>query len=113
MTASITIASHSRVYSDRTVAVTGATLTTCHDGSAIVDGDVLYIYYDDIDRLGGAVTFEATATSGNAVFSSDNPARHFVGSITIPSSGLSTAGATSTPPGTSGTAILHIGNGFR
>jgi hypothetical protein len=112
MAVAVTIADHTRVYTDRTVAITGAALTTYHDGSAIAAGDTVYVYYDDPDRTGGAVTFMATATSGNAVSSAANPARHYVGTVVVPATGTST-GTTSTPGGTGGLGINHIDNGLR
>lgn len=113
MTATITIAAHSRVYTDQTVAITGGTLTTYHDGSAIASGDTVYVYYDDPDRLGGAVAFQATATAGNAVASADNPARHYVGVITIPAAGAASSGTLVSPGGAGSLLIDRIGAGFR
>ncbi len=54
-----------------------------------------HVYYDDFDRLGGAVTFLATTDPRDAVNRPDTtPGRHYVGSITT-----DTAGGTGTSDG--------------
>jgi hypothetical protein len=88
---SITIETHSRVYSDKVVSVTGATLTTEDDGTTAIAASTLYhVYYDDSARAGGAVTLKATRTSTAAANSASAPYRHYVGSITTPASGVTT-----------------------
>ncbi|UAB76948.1 hypothetical protein INR77_08815 [Erythrobacter sp. SCSIO 43205] len=98
---SITIEDHVRTYADRSVAVTGDTLTTEDDGTtSIADETRYHIYYDDSSRSGGAVTFKATQTSTVAQNSSTNPNRHYVGSIvTDVIGGTGTSGGGSVPPG--------------
>lgn len=84
----ITIENHSRVYGDKTVSVTGGTLTTEDDGSTALTASTLYhVYYDDGGRSGGAVSLKATKVSTTAANSSANAARHYVGSITTDVSG--------------------------
>jgi hypothetical protein len=104
MTATVTIASHTRVYSDKTVSVAGGTLTTYDIGGAIADGDTVYVYYDDPTRAGGAVTYEATKVQATSVNSATNIGRHFVGQVTVPvtGSGATAPGAVANPPGVQG-----------
>lgn len=84
-TPTIIISTHSRIYSDRTVSVTGATLT-----GTWAAGSTQYIYYDDPARKGGAVTYRTTTVQGDAISSSTNPYRHYVGWVIIPASGTVT-----------------------
>lgn len=88
----VTIAAHSRRYSDtRIVAVDGGTLT----GNAV--GSVVRPYYDDQEQSGGAVIW-AAANDGEVV--SQTNGRHLVGNVTIPTEGSPPAsGNPSTPPG--------------
>ena len=99
--ASITVETHTANYSDKSVRVTGATITLEDDGVTAIAGSTLYhIYYDDLLRTGGAVAMKATRISTTAINSSLNPGRHYVGTITtdvIGGSGVSGGG--STPPG--------------
>jgi len=98
---SISIESHTRTYADFEVAVTGGTLNTLDDGSTAIPADTLcHIYYDDEDRLGGAVALKATTSSQTAVLKQSTPFRHYVASIrtdVIGGSGTSSGG--SAPPG--------------
>lgn len=88
---SITVETHTRVYSDKTVSVTGATLTTEADGTTAIAASTLYhVYYDDAARAGGGVTLKATRTSTSAVNGPSAPSRHYVGSITTPATGATT-----------------------
>ncbi len=94
-TANIVAASHDRVYPDKTVAVTGATV-----GTTFAFGTGYYVYYDDPDRAGGAVTFVATTDPLVAAASDSNPDRHFVGFVTTATDGgADTGGGGGTPPG--------------
>lgn len=77
----ITIPDHSRVYPDKTVAVTGADITEVDYGTLVL------IYYDDPNRAGGAVTYGITTVSADARVSSTHPDRHYVGAITTPTLG--------------------------
>lgn len=88
-TAQVTINDHTRVYTDKTVAVTGDVLTGLEYGKAY------FLYYDDPTRAGGAVSILATLDPTQAVTSDLYPARHQVGGVTTPA----TAGD---PPNTGG-----------
>lgn len=85
----ITIASHSRVYSDKTVSVDGDTIV------GLTNGVFYRVYYNDIGREGGAVSYlttESDLTQTNGV--------HVVGGATIPLVGAPpSSGSTITPPG--------------
>ena len=104
---SVTIAAHSRVYTDGAVSVAGSvTLTVYDDASSIANGDAVYIYYDDAARTGGAVTYKATKSAGTAMTSGAHPFRHFVGYVTVPAiGGGTTSGTGSKPPGYGGGPI--------
>ena len=77
-TAKIVITDHTRTYVDEAVEVDGDTLT------GLAYATTYSIYYDDADRLGGAVTYIATTNNADAVTNSDHPARHLVGLATTP-----------------------------
>lgn len=92
--ATATISDHSRVYQDRTVAVTGSVI------SGLTSSTTYYFYYDDAARAGGAVTFIATTVGADAFPSSTAPARHYVGSVTTPApGGAPSDGGGASPPG--------------
>lgn len=98
----ITVEGHTRTYTDKTVTVTGGTLTTEADGSTAIAATTLYhVYYDDAGRLGGAVNLKATKIAADATTSADHPARHYVGSITtdVATGGTGTSAGGSIPPG--------------
>ncbi len=101
MASTVTIATHTRIYTDRSVSVTGGVLTSYDDASAISDGDTVYVYYDDPNRQGGAVTLKATKVLANAVNSASHLGRHFVGQVTVPTTG-SIGGAVANPVGVQG-----------
>lgn len=90
----VTVAAHDRVYGDGTrKAITGGTIT-------VPDYATRYwITYLDPTRVGGAVTFEATANYLDAAQAGD---RHVVGDIVTPADGSSppTEGVGPRPPGT-------------
>lgn len=92
--ATITVSNHTRVYGDgESVSVTGGTVT----GKSF--STLYFIYYDDEERDGGAVTYAAATTYLDACPSQTNPDRHFVGSVTTPANGAAnTSGDPSTPP---------------
>lgn len=91
-TAKITVSSHIRRYLDGNVNVSAGEV----DG---LDYATEYaVYYDDEDREGGTVTYEATENGGDAVTSNANPDREFVGYVTTP--------ATSGDPPTTGGGTL-------
>lgn len=74
---SITIAPHTRFYSDGTSAdVSGATIP------ALAEGSTAYVSYEDADRTGGAVSY---VVSGNAP--TQTGATHVVGAVVIPTAG--------------------------
>lgn len=85
----VTIANHTRRYQDGhvDVAVAGAAITT-----GFAPGTAISIAYDDPARAGGAVAFTAFEDDSEAFASSAHPARHYVGFVTIPTSGTSTGG---------------------
>ena len=95
-----TLNNHTRRYSDKDVAVSGASV-----GGLAAD-TFYYLYYDDADRVGGAVTYGATTTGSVAFASAANPFRHFAGHVrtALDSTGTTTGGG-STPPGYSGENI--------
>lgn len=97
----ITVETHTRAYTDFTVSVTGATLTTEDDGTtAIVASTTYHVYYDDAARAGGAVALKATQDAADAQNSAAHPARHRVGSITTDTTGgTGTTGEGALPPG--------------
>lgn len=92
--ATVTISGHTRYYgSGESVSVTGGTVT----GQPF--STLLYVYYDDSTRAGGAVTYVATTSFATANPSEDFPNRHFVGNVTTPANGgAATTGDPSTPP---------------
>lgn len=96
-TANVAVSAHSRVYQDRTVAVDAMSTI------GLVQGTTYWLFTDDAARLGGALSLGVTTTYADAFISSDNPARHFVGSILTPTAGGSSSGGGGTPPGGGGT----------
>lgn len=90
----VTIANHDRHYGDGTVVpVTGNTVAT---GQAA--GVIVYIYYDQPSRAGGAVTYAYSVDEADAAQIGD---RHNVGAVEIPSIGTSSGGY-ARPPGYGG-----------
>lgn len=95
--ASVAISAHSRVYQDRTVSVTAATINGLQNSTAY------YLYYDDAERAGGAVEVKATTVFADGYPSSIHPVRHALGTITTPAPGAADSGGSgSTPPGGGG-----------
>lgn len=95
---SITIGSHDRIYSDRTVAVSGGGV----DG---LTAETYYsIFYDDAARAGGSVGYQATTSTDEAALSAAHPYRHYVGYVTTPAIGSppSNGGGASGPGGVGG-----------
>ncbi len=101
----VTVSTHDRIYTDKIVSVTGATVTP---SPSAVAGDKVGVYYDDEGRSGGAVTYQYSVIAGGAgeidhMFpSAANPFRHFVTMLTVPASGT-TSGGSGTGTGTGGT----------
>ncbi|HEY8593318.1 MAG TPA: Hint domain-containing protein [Sphingomicrobium sp.] len=93
----VTISGHTRVYSDKNVTVNGTGGTPIATGAA--SGALVYIYYDDPDRAGGTVTYQALVLAGgvgdysSAFASSSNPYRHFVATKAVPASGSTGGGS--------------------
>lgn len=100
----ITISSHNRRYQDKTVAVTGATISVEDDGTTPVAAETrYYLYYDDVARTGGAVSFKATRFFVTAQIGEATPARHYAGFITTDIvGGGGTSGGGALPPGSGG-----------
>jgi hypothetical protein len=79
-TGDVTIANHDRRYGNGdVVSVAGDTVATGYAA-----GDVAYIFYDDPTRAGGAVTYQFSLDSADAVQGGD---RHSVGAVAIPAAG--------------------------
>ena len=93
-TASIAIPDHDRVYPApyATVAVDGDTI------GGLAYATTYYIYYDDANLAGGAVTYGATTNSVDAYATATNPYRHFVTSRLTVSSGGGGGGGGDLPP---------------
>lgn len=93
----ITIGNHDRIYADRTVAVTGATL------SGLEPETTYWLYYDDEARAGGAVAWAATDDFFEAQNTVTTPSRHYGGFVTTDTvGGGGTEGGGSLPPGSGG-----------
>lgn len=92
--ATVTIANHTRKYTDATsVSVTGGTLT------GLAYSTAFYVYYDQTSRAGGAVTYHAT-TDPNVALSNAAAGRHFCGKVTTPGAGgAATSGGVNPPSG--------------
>jgi hypothetical protein len=95
--ATVTIANHTRKYTNvSSVSVTGASLT------ALSYSTTYYVYYDDANRAGGAVTYHSTTDPNNALPGAA-AGRHYCGKITTPASGGSgTTGGVDAPSGGGG-----------
>lgn len=76
--ATVAVTAHTRLYGNTSVAVDAGSVT------GLAYGSRRFIYYDDPDNAGGAVTYQATATQADALTSTTNPGRHFVGTIVTP-----------------------------
>lgn len=75
----INISNHTRVYSDSTqVAVTGGSL------SNLGYETVYYLFYNDPDFVGGAVTYQSTTIKSEAA---QTGSRHLVGQVFTPAAG--------------------------
>lgn len=90
----ITISAHTRYYpqangTTTSVAVSGGSVT------AQPYSTLIYIYYDDPTRVGGAVTYLATTSSLTAAQAG---ARHTVGSVTTPAALAAPAGGHTVAP---------------
>lgn len=102
-----TVSNHQRIYSDKpAVSVTGAVVPR---PSGTFSSDGIVVFYDQADRSGGAVTYQAARVPGGAgdlddyFASAEHPYRHFVCFGTFPASGGTTTGGSGVGPGTGGT----------
>jgi hypothetical protein len=99
--ATITVANHTRKYSDNTTAsVTGANLT------ALSYSTTYYVYYDQTSRAGGAVAYHAV-TDPNTAQPNAAAGRHFCGKVITPAAaGAPTSGGYTPPGGYSGSGEI-------
>lgn len=99
----IVVESHTRTYSDKTVSITGSTIT------GLTAESFYHVYYDDDARNGGAVTFIATSNPEQAATTPTQPGRHYVGSISTDAlGGTGTSAGGSSPPGWGGDGWTNI-----
>ncbi|KZX51474.1 hypothetical protein A3711_09035 [Erythrobacter sp. HI00D59] len=99
----ITVGDHDREYADKSVAVTGAVIDQDDEGDPLIPSTKYFLYYDDEDRAGGAVSWKVTTDFYDANQSPAAPYRHASGYIFTDSvGGGGTGGGGSTPPGTGG-----------
>ena len=68
--ASITVSAHTRQYASLAKPVQAGTVT------GLTYGTTYYVYYDDLKRAGGLVSYAATTTLTDAFSSPTNPALH-------------------------------------
>jgi hypothetical protein len=90
----VTLSDHDRRYGDPTlnptVAVDGDTVSTGQPA-----GEVIYVFYDDPTRAGGAVTYQWSLDPSDTIQGGN---RHAIGSVTIPAAGTED-GTFVRPPG--------------
>lgn len=93
-TGAVTVSTHTRIYTDKSVSVTGDTVAA---PSGAVAGDLLAIGYHQQDRSGGAVTYEAVRIAGGIGElpkpTPSDPYWHPVAAAFVPSSGTGTGGS--------------------
>lgn len=94
-TASIVISAHTRTYTDEAKAIDAGIV------SGLEYGKTYSVFYDDPDRIGGAVTYQVTLDPPQAVTSAAHPFRHLVGVAMTPATDLDppTTGGGTRPPG--------------
>ncbi|MDG6079746.1 hypothetical protein E3U23_11155 [Erythrobacter litoralis] len=96
----ITVEAHLRIYPDRQVEVGGGAITTDNTGAALVAGSRYHVFYDDAERAGGAVGYQASLYSNVAALKPATPARHYLGSPSLPrNSGETSSSGGSAPSG--------------
>lgn len=78
----ISVANHTRVYTDESVSISGVASTP-----GLAYSTTYYAYYDDPTRAGGAVTVNFSTTASDAANTSTNPGRHALGYVTTPAAG--------------------------
>ncbi len=101
----LTVGNHDRIYSDKTVSITGTTFTGLTPSTTGTGGTIqaYYFYYDDPSRTGGAVTWQITQDFFVAQNTAANPGRHYAGyGFTDVPGGTGTTGGGSLPPGAGG-----------
>lgn len=93
--ATVSIAAHERKYLDPIASVSVAAGSI----ASLAAGTLYFIYYDDPELAGGAVTFLASQVEEEATASLTNPYRHKIGSILTPNTpGGGSEGTPTTPP---------------
>jgi hypothetical protein len=104
----IIVSNHNRVYADKVVAVTGATLAPVP--GAGVWPDMVGVFYDDQFRAGGAVGYHYSVIvggigeTGHLFASAAAPWRHFVALMQVPQAGSPpSSGGSGTGPDSGGT----------
>jgi hypothetical protein len=91
--ATISIAGHDRIYGDGSVVTIDPSSIT-----GLAYSTLYAVYYDDVNRTGGAKTFVATTVLKDAQYNKV-AGRHFCGQVTTPAAG---GGSTSGGPGIPG-----------
>lgn len=90
----MTISNHDRIYSDKQVSVTGASVSA---PSGATTGDLIAVGYHQQDRSGGAVTYEAVRLAGGTGElpkpTPADPYWHPVAAAFVPSTGSSSGGS--------------------
>lgn len=105
--ATITVAAHTRGYSDTSnVSVSTGSLT------GLAYSTLYYVYYDQTSKAGGSVTFHAV-TNANTAMAGRAAGRHFCGSITTPAAaGAPTSGGVNPPSGGGGIHEADVSNTY-
>lgn len=94
--ATITIAAHTRKYTDATsVSVNGGSIT----GRAY--STLYHVYYTQTSRAGGSVSYQST-TDPNVALPNAAAGRHYCGSVTTPAAGGGATAGGPNPPGGGG-----------
>lgn len=93
-TGGVNIVAHDRVYGNPTLNPT-VTVFAGSVATGFAPGDIARVYYDDPDRSGGLVTYQATLDPAVAAQTGN---RHSVGAIEIPPTGTG-EGRPTLPPG--------------
>lgn len=93
--ATITVAAHQRHYLDppSDVALTGGSI------GGLPAATQIFVFYEDPELDGGAITYQATPDETASIATLSNPFRHRVGTIMTPTNtGEGTEGGSSVPP---------------
>lgn len=89
----VTVSTHTRIYTDKSVSVTGATVAA---PAGIAAGDVVAVIYRDPDRVGGAVTYQAVKVPTGSELPKPSPGDPFVHTVAaaiVPSTGSTGGGS--------------------